>query len=122
MNPHNYTHMCPHNSKHGFRPKRITITALKKLKDIVKMLLLEYQYCALASIDMEGAFDLVSWEILNMIIDELPIEDYLKSILKCYNSQRLTGFVFSSGIEWFELIRVCPQGSCLGSLLWQISC
>lgn len=56
---------------------------------------------------------MVSLEIRNRIIDELLIEDNLKSILKNYTSHRLTGFAFSSGTEWFEIFRGCPQGSCL---------
>lgn len=80
----------------------------------------EYKYCALVSFDIVGAFDVIDWFILASIIQDLPIPDYLKDLLKNYISHRLIGFKFARGTRWFHVFRGCPQGSCLGPLLWTL--
>lgn len=105
-------------AQHGFREGNSTITALYSLKSMVKEKLESGKYCTLISLDIEGAFDTVCWKTLSKIIDDLPIPVYLRSILKNYISNRKIGFLFSEGIRWFALNRGCPQGSCIGPLMW----
>lgn len=107
-----------HDNQHGFREGRSTITAVNLLKSMVKQGLQTNKYCALVSIDIQGAFDNVSWAVLCEIIDSLPIPRYLKSLLKSYITDRQIGFSFSDGIRWYDLFKGCPQGSCIGPLLW----
>lgn len=107
-------------AQHGFREEHSTVTAMRTLKDIINRRLYEFKYVSLASIDIQAAFDAVVWEILARIIDDLPIQNYLKSILKNYISNRKIGFSFTNGIRWFNIFRGCPQGSCIGPLLWLI--
>lgn len=105
-------------AQHGFREGHSTISALQALKSLINRRLREYKYVSLMSIDIQAAFDAVSWIILARIIDELPIDKYLKDILKNYISNRKIGFNFSDGIRWFNIFKGCPQGSCIGPLLW----
>lgn len=65
-----------------------------------------------------GAFDNVSWNVLAHIVDSLPIANYLKSLLKSYITNRCIGFSFTDVMRLFILRRGCPQGSCVGPLLW----
>lgn len=109
-----------HNAQYGFREKRSTTMAMKQLKLLVHDLLLKYKYVAVSSIDIQAAFDSISWSHLYTLIDKLPIPQYLKSILKNFISNRYIGYRFSSAFRWFKLFRGCPQGSCLGPLLWII--
>lgn len=108
------------DAQHGFRKGKSTVTALKVFKNLVHEILLEGKYCAFISIDIEGAFDYVSWRIVTEIIDELPIDQYLASSIKNYLSNREIGIALSAGIIWFLLYRGCPQGSCLGPFVWSI--
>lgn len=107
-------------AQHGFRKGKSTVTALAAFKNIAHDILSEGKYCAFISMDIEGAFDYVSWSIVMKIIDNLPIEDYLASSLKNYISNREIGIELSRGLIWFLLYRGCPQGSCLGPLIWTI--
>lgn len=107
-------------AQHGFREKKSTITALEYLRAKIKRNLKVFKYYSIASIDIQAAFDAVSWNILARLIDGLPISKYLKNILKNYISRRKIAFTFTDGLKWFLLYRGCPQGSCLGPLLWLI--
>lgn len=107
-------------AQHGFREGHGTVTALQALKSLIHRRLREYKYVSMASIDIQAAFDAVSWEIMARAIDDLPIKNYLKDILKTYISNRKIGFSFSNGIRWFNIFKGCPQGSCIGPLLWLI--
>lgn len=106
------------DNQHGFRESRSTVTALKFLKHTIQTNLKNFKYCSIVSIDIQGAFDNVDWDVLFSIIDSLPLNNYLKSSLKSYITDRLIGFSFSDGVKWFSLNRGCPQGSCVGPLLW----
>lgn len=106
------------DNQHGFREGRSTNTALESLKKMVKEKLQIFKYCAAVSFDISGAFDILDWSIVSHIIDDLPIYLYLKDILKNFISFRLIGFKFLTGIRWFRIFFGCPQGSCLGPLIW----
>lgn len=67
--------------QYEFREGRSTITVVFKLKEIVRSLLRQNIYCAMLSIDIQGAFDSTDWNILSNLIDLLPMPDYLKSVL-----------------------------------------
>lgn len=108
------------NHQHGFREGRSTLTALVSLKKIVQNILFSNKYCSLISLDIEGAFDAMSWDVLSERIDALPIEDNLKSLLKSYISKRKIGVKTAAAIVWYTSFMGCPLGSCLGPLLWTI--
>lgn len=105
-------------AQHGFRANRSTETAVLQLKNMVRELLSRSKYCAMSSLDIEGAFDALDWFTLADVIDRLPIHPYLKLSLKNYISHRQIGFQFVRDCTWFSLSKGCPQGSCLGPLLW----
>lgn len=107
-------------AQHGFREGHSTVSAMQALKLLINRRLREFKYVSMASIDIQAAFDAVGWEILARIIDDLPIKNYLKAILKNYITNRKIGFGFTNGIRWFNIFRGCPQGSCIGPLLWLI--
>lgn len=108
------------HAQYGFREKKSTVTAMLALKNLIRNNLNMYKYVALTSIDIQAAFDAVAWRVLARIIDTLPIPRYLKNILKNYISERRVGFSYTFGVVWNVLYKGCPQGSCLGPLLWLI--
>lgn len=108
------------DEQYGFREGRSTTEALRKLKFQVDNMLKVYKYVAATSLDIQAAFDNISWAKIYSLIDKLPIPEYLRAILKNYISDRQIGYKFTNIFAWFKLFRGCPQGSCLGPLLWLI--
>lgn len=106
------------NAQYGFREARSTTDALLQLKKIIENSLISKKYSSLISFDIEGAFDTINWETISTIIDNSPLPNYIKNLLKNYISDRLNGLQHGSVFEWFQAFRGCPQGYCLGPLLW----
>lgn len=107
-----------HDSQFGFREGRNTIQLLQKLKSKIIKYLGKNIYCALISFDIVGAFDNINWNTLAEIINNLPIPNYLKNFLLSFLSNReiITDYL-DTNIKR-PTNQGCPQGSCLGPLLW----
>lgn len=105
-----------HANQYGFRKLRNTTQLLNIIKTNIKQQLKEYRYCTLISFDIQGAFDNINWEALDEAIDELEIDQYLKNILKTFKSNRF--IQDENSLSFFSISKGCPQGSCLGPVLW----
>ena len=104
--------------QYGFRENRGVITALSTLLKRIDYFSENYKYCSMISFDIMGAFDNVSWDILYRVIEDTPLPNYLKRILKSYLNNRMIGTHLSDQIKWYVLSKGCPQESCIGPLLW----
>lgn len=104
--------------QYGFREGRNTISALNNIITKVFNTLQSKKYCSMISFDIQAAFDTIDWTTISRIIDNSPLPQYLKNLLKNYISNRFNGLLQGSVISWFLSHRGCPQGSCLGPLLW----
>lgn len=62
---------------------------------------------------MDG-FDVMYWLILAELIEDHPIYEHLKVILKNYINHRLIGLKFVRGIRASRVFWGCLQVSCLG--------
>lgn len=107
-----------HNSQYGFREGRNTLQLLNKIKYKINKYLQTNKYCALISFDIIGAFDNINWDVLANTIHDSPLPRYLKLILLSFITDRkiITDYLHNS--ETRNISKGCPQGSCLGPLLW----
>ena len=80
------------DDQYSLREGRVTVTALGKLFNII---------------DVIGAFNNVSWNVLHNIMDLTPLPIYLKEILKNYLFDRKIGISFIRHTTWFDLALFC---------------
>ena len=106
--------------QHGFREGRGTNTAMASLLQKLDYLKDNHKYVSIISLDIMGAFDTISWSKLFLAIDETNLPTYLQTLLKNYLIERKVGIKLTTDIKWSDLTRGCPQGSCIGPLLWLI--
>lgn len=108
------------NAQFGFREMKSTADALNFLLTSIQQSLDQAKYAGIISFDIQGAFDKIQWQTISIIIDNSPLPQYLKNILKNYISNRYNGLLHGSSFHWHQAFQGCPQGSCLGPLLWLI--
>ena len=106
------------NDQHGFREGRGVVTALSSLLLKLESLQNYFKYVSVISLDIMGVFDTISWDVLFIVIEETDLPNYLKILLKNYLVKRKISTKLSTGIKWASLTKGCPQGSCVGPLLW----
>lgn len=104
----------------GFIENRSTIDCLHTLLEEIKLRKQRHKYIILISFDIMGAFDNVNWQILYDSIKEMNIDQYLKNIIYNYLHNRTAGISNNNIYESIKVTKGCPQGSCLGPLLWNI--
>lgn len=107
-----------HQAQFGFREGKNTTQLLQKIKQKIKSYLQTNKYCALISFDIVGAFDNINWKTLKTIILKLPIPKYLKLILISFLTDRHILTDYLQNLNKRNTHQGCPQGSCLGPLLW----
>lgn len=109
-----------HRNRFGFREGRGTELCIWELLARIDFYLGSYAYCAVVLFDFTGAFDLVNWDILVDCLSENEADPFLVDLMRSYLRNRQ--IVCRAGTEEVRYLisRGCPQGSCLGPVLWNI--
>jgi hypothetical protein len=109
------------NRQHGFRKGKSTITAAMNLQQDIATALDQDNYCAVASLDLSAAFDVIDLELLmkRLEISGIPLD--VRKLLKAWLFGR-TGFVEVENYcsEIFDIRNGTVQGSILGPVLFNI--
>lgn len=109
-----------HPHQFGFREARSTDLILHHIKNNIKDHLKTFKYCSLLSIDIIGAFDNIDWPNLQQAISDTNLPPYLKNIINSFLSDRFILTNFNNTPTFYSQLKGCPQGSCLGPLLWTL--
>lgn len=104
--------------QHGFLEGRSTVTAMTRLKEIVKQS--ESRYVLGVFLDISGAFDNAWWPKIVESLRTYGCPGGLLQLLKSYLSERTVSFSWNGARAQKELTKGCPQGSILGPLLWNV--
>lgn len=108
------------NKQYGFREGRGTTDLLYDFLKTVKDQKEKHKYVASVSLDIVGAFDGLEWHQIKMELSQLSISNYLKNILFSFLKDRIIKSKFGQTTQSKKIYKGCPQGSCLGPLLWTI--
>lgn len=106
--------------QYGFREHRSTIDLLTDLTNKIKLNIQQFKYTQLISFDIKGAFDSINWQILIQELKSQNLPLYLTQILMDYLNNRtvITDLYLNTNTR--PITQGCPQGSCLGPLLWLV--
>ncbi|UYV75618.1 hypothetical protein LAZ67_13000764 [Cordylochernes scorpioides] len=108
------------DSQFGFRWGKSCEEALRKVKDILHKSRLVNNHSIVISMDIEGAFDNASWDIIRESLKEKEVPPYLRTMIHSYLCSRKVSSDASpqSLIDPLQITRGCPQGSNSGPLFW----
>ena len=106
-------------NQYGFRSGRSTIDAINRVKNIAEGAVA--QGVALAvPVDIVNAFNSIPWLVIEEGFMRFKLPCYIKRVIKSYLTGRTTEYKGMEEIVRRVIDRGVPQGSVLGSLLWNV--
>lgn len=103
--------------QYGFREGRGTTDCINAVLEEIKARRTTSKYVGIVSFDIKGAFDNADWKKIMHALHNLGTPDYLLAILTDYFNNRHV-CTQDSADNKLRIAKGCPQGSCLGPLLW----
>ncbi len=102
------------DNQYGFRRKRSTVDAIKKLTEIAEKAIEgdrwmygKKQYCAVITFDVKNAFNSASWPHILQALENKRTPSYLLKIIKSYLSDRLLLYETEEGPKAPYWVRSC---------------
>lgn len=108
------------NAQYGFRGKKSTIDAIRKLQTIVEDNNVKGRVVGMLALDMSNTFNSAPWSKLTHALREMDVPKYLQDIVGAYLSNRKVVYNLRGDAKEFTVERVVPQGSVLGPCLWNV--
>ncbi|UYV71948.1 hypothetical protein LAZ67_9001283 [Cordylochernes scorpioides] len=106
--------------QHGFRKGKSTTTALNEVLEGVEMGLNKGAWVLFVALDIDGAFNSMSWNKLMRNLMDMGCPDNLCSLILDFLRDRQISLSFGGRKLERNCARGCPQGSCCGPILWNI--
>ncbi|UYV66315.1 hypothetical protein LAZ67_4001301 [Cordylochernes scorpioides] len=97
-----------------------TTTALNEVLEGFEMGLNKGAWVLLVTLDIDGAFNSVSWNKLMRNLMDMGCPDNLCSLVRDFLRDRRISLSFGGRNLERNFARGCPQGSCCGPILWNI--
>lgn len=106
--------------QYGFTPGRSTTSAIHNLLQNIKSAKSQDKYSVLISLDIQNAFNSLWWiSVLSKLKNSRTPQNLFNIIANYFKDRTL--FAHHHDIHISKILqRGCPQGSCLGPLLWNI--
>ena len=115
---HLETNNLLHAHQFGFRENHSCDKALDTILKTCNDLITAGNYTTLVSLDIQGAFDNVEWQDLRRELAHNHCPKNVAGTISSYLSERSVLINWGAGNSVHPLQKGCPQGSCLGPILW----
>ncbi|KFM60301.1 RNA-directed DNA polymerase from mobile element jockey, partial [Stegodyphus mimosarum] len=109
-----------HQAQFGFKQGTPREHALTTLLDRIKENLNNGLHTAVVSIDIQEAFGSLCWPDVVECLERIQCPIEILRFLGSYLSDRKVQITMPNGQRQRRLVRVCPQGSCLRPVLWNL--
>ncbi|KFM66622.1 Hypothetical protein in type-1 retrotransposable element R1DM, partial [Stegodyphus mimosarum] len=107
--------------QYGFTPGKSTLHALKAVRDQIIDNRSTGYHTAFVSIDLKSAFDTLWWPAILQALREAKCPKNIYQTIQHYLSNRHLVMPYNSGFVEKEQTQGCPQGSCAGPFLWNVT-
>ena len=111
-----------HSSNHGFRAKHGTDTAVAEAQGVIFDALERGDIVGMMTLDQSAAFDVIEHQILELKLKIYGFDEHAVSWFAQYlKGRKQYVAIQSSESKMCDIGDIaCPQGSCLGPLLWNL--
>lgn len=110
------------DAQYGFRRGRSTIDAIQRVRTTSQEWVQKGGKLLAVSIDVNNAFNSITWEAIMSAMDHYKIPQYLKTIIRDYFKERyITYMINDKETRHKQINRGVPQGSVLGPLFWDMA-
>ncbi|KMQ93366.1 reverse transcriptase [Lasius niger] len=108
--------------QYGFRPKRSTIDAVLKFREITDHAVSRKKTVIAVSFDIKNAFNSLPWKAIKEAMKKRNFSRYIRAVTADYLHRKYLVFVGPAGTKQSRRV-VCgvPQGSVLGPILWDLA-
>ncbi|KFM83168.1 Retrovirus-related Pol polyprotein from type-1 retrotransposable element R1, partial [Stegodyphus mimosarum] len=107
--------------QYGFRSGCSTTHALQRIYDEVQHNRSQNLQTAFISVDLQSAFDTLWWPAIKQALREAQCPENIYQVFDSYLTDRQLLIASNNGIVTKTQTRGCPQGSCAGPLLWNLT-
>lgn len=109
-----------HVSQHAFQKGRSTETALHNVVTLAEKAISDKEYMMSTFLDIEGAFDNITFNAINRHLNTYEISPHVKSWIKFMLSHRTICYTGQGTQVYATATKGTPQGGVLSPLLWII--
>ncbi|XP_076764858.1 uncharacterized protein LOC143431806 [Xylocopa sonorina] len=110
-----------HRNQYGFKKYNSTIDAVRTIQEITKQARKMGQWCALMTVDIKNAFNTIKWRNILIALRKHKISKYLRDVIPNYLSNRSIKYYGKKETIIADIYGGIPQGSILGSLMWNLA-
>ena len=113
-----------HSQNHGYRKFHGTITALLEAQEAILDAVDNGEFVGIVTLDQSAAFDVIEHQILNSKLRLYGFDGHSLGWFSSYLQDRSQYVALETSKSEERLIGpfACPQGSCLGPLIWNLYC